>query len=161
MIPWFILLLFSNKNYFWCSIVVLMSVVANVAIIDIFRITNDMNFVQEVGVLLKLDGFTAITLTYLFFIDKLAFRMCLLIGFAVLSHFMVIYELTVHTSYVSRLFYNWYEVLIFTIGLLQMAITINGIISAPRNVWRYLQRFSFYSRSCGKGLSVFKAGKHS
>ena len=102
--------------------------------------------------LIKLDGITAIVLTYLYYKDKLALRMSLLLAFSVLCHTMLIYDLTVYSSFVSNLFYLYYDELIITIGILQMVISSDGITSALRQIRDYISRFSFYSWCYSKSL---------
>jgi hypothetical protein len=156
LVIWFTILLFSNKNYFYCSLVILTASLANIILIDVLGLTNAMTYIQEKGVLIKIDGITAIILTLLYYKDKLALRMSLLLAFSVLCHTMLIYDLTIHSSFVSNLFYLYYDELIITIGILQMVISRDGITSALRNIRDHLLRISFYSWCYSKSLSSFK-----
>jgi hypothetical protein len=156
MAAWFLILLFSNKNYFLCSIVILLSSLTNIIIVDVLNLTGPLSYIAERGFLIKLDGLTAVILTTLYAKDKLAFKMSLLLVFSVLCHTMIIYDITVHSSFVTNVFYNWYDELIMTIGILQMVISSDGLTSALRNIQLYILRISFYSWCIGKGISSHK-----
>jgi len=156
MVVWFTVLLFSNKNYFLCSIIILLSCSSNILIVDILGLTEPMSYLDEKGFFIKLDGLTSVILTTLYFKDKLAFKMSLLLWFSVICHTMIIWDLTVHSSFVSHFFYSWYDELILTIGLLQMVISSDGITSALRNIREHLLRISFYSWCYSKSFSVHK-----
>jgi len=158
MVVWFTVLLFSNKNYFLCSIIILLASLLNIVTLDILKLTDQLGYIEEVGILLKIDGCIAFILTTLYFKDKLAFKMSLLLAFSVCCHTMIIYDLTVHSSFVSNLFYAWYDELIITVGLLQMVISSDGITSALRNIREHLLRISFYSWCYSKSFTVHKNG---
>ena len=159
MVIWFSILLFSNRNYFLCAIIILLSCLSNIIIVDSLSLTVPMSYIEEIGFFIKLDGLTAIILTALYLHDKLALRMSLLLAFSVLCHTMIIYDLTVHSSFVSNLFYSWYDELIITVGILQMVISIDGITSALRNIREHLLRFSFYTWCYSKSYSLYQSGR--
>jgi len=153
---WFSILLFSNKNYFWCSIVVLLSSLSNILIVSVFDMTGPMSYIQERGFLIKLDGLTAVVLTALYIKDKLAFNMSLLLAFSVVCHTMIICKLLLEPSPLSFFFYFWYDELIMTIGILQMVISSDGITTALRNIREHLLRISFYCWCFNKSISSHK-----
>lgn len=159
MVIWFSILLFSNKNYFLCSIIILLSCLSNIVIVDLLELTAPMNYIDERGFLIKLDGLTAIVLTALYVHDKLALKMSFLLAFSVLCHTMIIYDLTVYSSFVSNFFYSWYDELIITVGILQMVISSDGITSALRNVRKYLLGFGFYSWCYSKSYYLRQNGR--
>jgi len=159
MVAWFSVLLFSNKNYFLCSVIILLCSLTNVIIIDLLGLTAPMTYIEERGFLIKIDGLPAIILTALYLKDNLALKMSLLLAFSVLCHTMIIYDLTVNSSFVSNLFYAWYDELIITIGILQMVISSDGITSALRNIREHILRISFYSWCYSKGLFAHKTSR--
>ncbi len=161
MVAWFLILSFSDKNYFLCSITILIASVSNILIVDVFDLTEAMTYVEEQGLLIKLDGLAAVILTAIYIKDKLAFKMSLLLAFSVLCHVMLVYNLTVHSGFVSNLFYAWYDELIITIGILQMVISRNGIISALRNIRGNILWISFYSWCHSKSLFTRKRSEAS
>ncbi len=159
MVIWFSVLLFSKKDYFLCSIIILLSCISNIVVVDLLNLTLTMDYFEERGFLIKLDGLTAIILTALYYHDKLALKMSLLLAFSVLCHTMIIYDLTVHSSFFSNLFYSWYDELIITVGILQMVISRDGITSALRNIREHLLRFSFYTWCYSKSYSLYQSGR--
>ena len=156
MVVWFGVLLFSNKNYFLCSIIILLSCLTNILIVDVLGLTDPMSYVDEKGLFIKFDGLSAVVLTAFYGRDKLALKMSVLLIFSVTCHFMIIYDLTVQSSFVSNLFYTWYDELIMTIGILQMAVSRDGITSALRNIQTSLHRASFYFWCYTKNISLQK-----
>lgn len=156
MVVWFLILLFSDRDYLLCSIVILLASISNILIVDVFGITEQLTYVAEQGFLIKLDGLAAIVLTSLYTKDRAAFKMSLLLAFSVMCHTMLIYDLTIQSSFVSNLFYTWYDELIIIVGLLQMVITSDGITSALRNIWEHILRSGFYSWGYSKGIFTHK-----
>ena len=156
MVIWFLILLFSDKQYFYCSIIILLSSVANILIVDTYELTKVMSYSEEVFLLIKLDGVTAMILTAFYFRDKLALKMSLLLAFSVLCHTMIIYDITVSSSFASYFFYTWYDELIAIVGLLQMVISRDGIISAFRNIQDHILRASFLPWYHSKSVSSHK-----
>lgn len=159
MVAWFLILLFSNKNYFLCSVIILLSCISNILIVDVFSLTEPMSYIDEKGFFIKLDGLTALILTAFYFMDKLALKMSLLLAFSVLCHTMIIYDITIHSSFVSHLFYAWYDELIITVGILQMVISRDGITSSLRNIREHILRISFYTWCYSKGFSLHQRGR--
>jgi len=156
MAAWFAVLLFSDKKYFICSIIILLSCLSNILIVDVFELTEPMSYVDEKGFFIKLDGITAVILTAFYARDKLALKMSGLLIFSVICHTMIIYHLTAHPSFVSNFFYTWYDELITTIGLLQMVISRDGITSALGSIRIHLLRISFYTWCYSKSYTSFK-----
>ena len=151
----FIVLAFSEREYRYHSAVILFFTVLNICF-EIPASTNTAEYISNRGVNIAWDGLPAIILTYLYYKDKLAFNMSLLLAFSVLCHTMLIYDLTIHSSFVSNLFYTYYDELIITVGILQMVISRDGITSALRNMRDHILRFSFYTWCYSKSLSSFK-----
>ena len=75
MVAWYTVLLFSDKEYHLCSIIILLSCLSNILIVDLFELTDPMSYVDEKGFFIKLDGVTAVILTAFYARDKLALRM--------------------------------------------------------------------------------------
>ena len=153
MIPWFLILLFSNKNYSWCAIIILLSSLSNILIVDILQLTEPMTYIEERGFLIKLDGLNAVILTAFYLKDKLALKMSFLLAFSVLCHTMINLHLIAESSFVSTAFYAWYDELIITIGILQMAISRDGITSALRNIREFILWVSFYTWCFSKSFA--------
>lgn len=115
------------------------------------------SYISNRGVNMAWDGVTAVALTMFLAFDKLAGRQALILAFAVLCHIMVIYDLQVNSNWFSLIFYNMYDELIILIGLLQMAASYNGFITACNNAFSRIQNLVLWSRvytNClRKGLS--------
>ena len=156
MVIWFTILLFSNKNYFMCSVVILSISLLNIIAIDVMGLTESMTFIEEVGLLIKIDGVTAVLIMALCDKEKLANTMLLLLAFSISCHTMIIYDSIVTSTALTAAIYTWYNELIMSIGILQMAICWNGINSALRNIRGYILRFSFCSWYYIKSLSKTK-----
>ena len=156
MVLWFSILLFSDKKYFWCSVIVLASSLSNIIIVDWLELTEPMSYIQEQGFLIKLDGLTAIVLTSFYLIDKLALRMSLLLAFSVLCHIMITYHKMDVSSFLVFVFYFWYDELIMMIGIIQMLVSMNGINSALRKIRDYILRAKFYCYCYSKSIFLYK-----
>ncbi len=91
--------------------------------------------------------------------DKVAWKQALLLAFAVLCHSMIIYDLTISSSLFSAFFYDFYDELIIMIGLLQMMVSYDGIVSAFSNLQKLLHRTIFYIHGFSKGLPTQKKRK--
>lgn len=156
MVAWFLILSFGDKNYFLCSIIILVASVVNILMVDVFGLTDSMGYIELRGLSIKIDGLAAVILTAFYTKDKLAFKMSLLLAFSVLCHTMIVYNLTVHSGFVSNFFYAWYDELIITIGILQMWISRNGIITVLRNKRGNILWISFYSWCHSKSLCTRK-----
>ena len=119
---------------------------------------NTEQYIFNRQVFVLWDGITALILTMFLFFDRIAWKQALLLAFATLCHIMIIYDLTIASSAVSNFFYNWYDELIIMVGLTQMAISYNGIITALRNIREYLFRDNYHNRSCNQGFTLSKRG---
>ena len=145
IVIWFTILLFSNKNYFMCSAVILSVSLLNIIAIDVMGLTESMTFIEEVGLLIKVDGVTAVLIMALCDKERLADTMLCLLAFSISCHTMIIYDLIVVETGLTSFVYAWYNELIMSIGIIQMAICRNGINSALRNIRHYILRLSFYT----------------
>jgi len=154
-IYFFIILIFSESKYRIHSAIILTFTILNICFAQP-EATNGAEYTLNRGVNLLWDGVTAWVLTRFLMFDKLAWKQALLLAFAVLCHTTIIYDLTVHSSTVSHLFYSWYAELIITVGILQMVISINGISSALRSIRDNILRVRFYSWCYRKGFSAHK-----
>jgi len=103
-----------------------------------------------------LDGVTAFTLTMFLFFDKLAWKQSLLLAFATLCHIMIIYDLTNTSTWFSLFFYNYYDELIITVGLTQMAVSYHGINTALRSIREFIFRVSLHSWGYSKNNTSYK-----
>lgn len=115
------------------------------------------SYVYNRNISILWDGVTALILTMFLVFDKVAWKHALLLAFAVMCHTMIIYDLTKNSSIISNFFYSFYDELIIMIGLLQMAVSYDGLIGALDKLQELLHRISFCSYNTYK--SLFKQEK--
>ena len=161
MALYFLVLSFSDDDYNLCAIIVFISCTINILIVDALHITQYFSFAQETELLLMSDGITATALAHTLSKCKLSLRMSLLLAFAVLCNFMVLWDLKITSSFVSLLFYSWYDELILMIGFLQMAIASDGLNTAFKRIREHLLCISFYFWCYNKSSHSFKKRKAS
>ncbi len=115
---------------------------------EILRASTKDEYIKDVGISVLWDGATALILTMFMVFDRVAWKQALLLAFAVLCHSMIIYDLTIVSSWFSFLFYNWYDELIIAVGLLQVGVSYNGFTTALSNLRELLLRtYHFFNRS--------------
>ena len=71
---------------------------------------------------------------------------------------MIIYDLTIHSSFASNVFYTWYDELIIMVGILQMAISHNGLTNALGNIREFISGLTNDSRDYNQSVSSPKDG---
>jgi len=120
----------------------------------------ESDFFKETNTAIILDAITAFTLTMFLVFDRLAWKQALLLCFATLCHIMIIYDLTIASSWFSLFFYNYYEELIITVGLLQMLVSWNGIYTALRNIRDYIFGVNSSDWSYSESVVVFDCKKN-
>ena len=120
-------------------------------------------FIRIVQVSVLIDGLTALSLSMILLLDRVAFKQVLLLSFATVTHIMVIYDTTIESSYFSLFFYSYYDELIITVGLLQMAVSYDGLRGACVNLHRFAKGMLDWSRydnsSASKSLHIQKERK--
>ena len=160
-IYFFIILCFGNGSRSH-SFLILISCGLGLAIPDV-KNYSFAEFIRCVNTSVLIDGLTALSLSMILFLDKVAFKQVLLLSFATLTHIMVIYDTTIESSYFSLFFYSYYDELIITVGLLQMAVSYDGLRSACVNLYRFAKGMLDWSRydnsSASKSLHIQKERK--
>ena len=104
------------------------------------------------------DGATALILSMFLVFDKLAWKQALLLAFATLCHIMIIYDLTIASSIFSLFFYSFYDELIITIGILQMMVSYDGLITALGSIRKSISGAVSDIRSYSQRVSSPKKG---
>lgn len=141
--------LFGGSYYRVHSFIILLSSVLNLCF-QLPESTNITEYVFNRNVAVLWDGATAFILTMFLVVDKLAWKQALLLAFATLCHIMIIYDITIASSLLSLFFYNYYDELIITVGLLQMTVSSNGINTSFHNIWTIVRRCSSDNRGYSK-----------
>ncbi|MCJ8292901.1 MAG: hypothetical protein MJK15_00710 [Colwellia sp.] len=108
-------------------------------------------YVYRVNISMIWDGLTAVLLTIFLVFDKTAWKQALLLCLAVFSHMMIVQDLTGQQTSFSHFFYDYYGVLIISVGLLQLAASYDGISDAISNVQDTYHRHTFYRLHSDKG----------
>jgi len=102
----------------------------NILIVDVFGMVDSLSYVESKRLLMWYDILISMLMIVLLRLDKQAWKHSLILAFAALCHFMIIYDLTIHSSFASNLFYTWYDELIIMVGILQMVISHDGLFNA-------------------------------
>ena len=150
--PWFLFIIFfGDIKYLPHAAILFLMAVVNVLFVDVFGMTDPLSYVKEKYLLMWYDLSVALFMIVILTIDRQAWKHALILAFAALCHFMIIYDLTIYSSFVSNAFYTWYDELIIMVGILQMVISHNGILSAIRRLRSHILRTSYYYRYSSKG----------
>ena len=155
--PWFLfIILFGNNKYLPHATILFLMAFVNILFVDVFGMVDPLTYVESKDILMWYDIMVALIMITALRIDTLAWKHALILAFAATCHFMILYDLTVYPSFVSYLFYTWYEELIIMVGLLQMAISHNGLTNALGNARELILRLSFYTWCYSKGYTSLK-----
>lgn len=150
----FILVFGGSNNRIHAAIIFLASAL-NV-VFELPESTDLASYIYNRNVSVLWDGATALILAMFLIFDKTAWKQSLLLAFATLCHIMIIYDLTIASSIISLFFYNFYDELIITVGILQMMVSYDGVITALRNIRKYIPGISFNIWRYNKSLSSHK-----
>jgi len=161
--PWFLfIIVFGDIKYLPHAAILFFMASANILFVDVFGMVDPLSYVESKYLLMWYDILIAIFMIALLKIDKQAWKHSLILAFAALCHLMIIYDLTIHSSFVSNVFYTWYDELIIMVGILQMVISSDGITSALSNGKGFILRVSFYTWCYSKSFtSPKKCGSNS
>lgn len=110
-------------------------------------------YIDELWVWIRLAGITALSLTFkkVFRSDSSAWKQAFILGFATLTHTMVLLDLTITSNWFSLFFYNYYDELIITVGLLQLWVSSNGMVNGITNLFRKTSRSILWLYVCWGG----------
>ena len=144
--------LFGDREYKVHAFIISLFALLNLFTVSEIVTSTDQSyvsaFIEDTHISILWDGATALILTMFMVFDKTAWKQALLLAFAVLCHSMIIYDLTIASSWFSFLFYNWYDELIIVVGLLQMGVSYNGFTTALSNLRELLLRtYHYFNRS--------------
>lgn len=159
---WFIfasiIFILSKKEVPWCLIALVFY--WSFYSYAIFNNSFDhFEYIESKGKLIYFDGAFSVIMSMFLKLDKSAWKHALLLCFATLCHIMIIWDLSIHSSFFSNFFYAWYDELIIMVGLLQMVISSDGITSVLRRLQRNISRLTFYRDSFSKSIHSHKASR--
>ena len=156
----FILVLGGRENRVHSAIIFIASML--LVVFELPESTNTSEYVFNRGVNILWDSATMLILVAFLFFDKTAWKQALLLAFAVTCHGMIVYDLTIASSLVSSFFYSYYDELIITVGITQMMVSHDGLITALGNLREFVSGLGIYNRSSAKGIALsVKGGKRS
>lgn len=166
LVWFFIILVFAPVKYKLSSLIIVLFILINIAFIGKpiqYDGSSDyyMQYFKNKEFLILLDGATAMALTMVLRLDKQAAIQAVIISFAILCHTMILFDYKLSLSHyetthifriVTGFFYNWYEEMIVTTLISQMAASHDGFTGALRNVQALLFRVFIYINGSCKGL---------
>ena len=157
--PWFLfIIVFGDIKYLPHAAILFAMAVVNILFVDVFGMTGPLSYVEEKYLLMWYDISIALFMLTLLRVDKQSWKHALILAFAALCHFMIIYDLTIHSSFASNVFYTWYDELIIMVGILQMAISHNGLTNALGNIREFISGLTNDSRDYNQSVSSPKDG---
>jgi len=94
------------------------------------------SYIEELSLCISVSSLAGVSLTRILHLDELASKHALILVFATITHTMVLCDLTIRSSWFSLFFFDYYDVLIMIVGLLQIWISRNGMANGLINVFR-------------------------
>ncbi|PHS02401.1 MAG: hypothetical protein COA78_21005, partial [Blastopirellula sp.] len=157
--PWFLfIIVFCDIKHLPHAAILFIMATVNILFVDVFGMTNPLSYVEEKYLLMWYDLSIALFMITILLVDKQAWKHALILAFAAMCHFMIIYDLTVYSSFVTNLFYAWYDELIITVGMLQMAISYNVFSNSLRGMRRFISGCTNNIRDRSQGLYPSERG---
>jgi hypothetical protein len=154
------ILLFGGDRYRIHAAIIFSASALNV-MFELPGSTDLASYVYNRNVSVLWDGATALILVMFLVFDKVAWKQALLLAFATLCHIMIILHLTDASSIFSLFFYSFYDELIITVGILQMMVSYDGLITALSRLQEYISRLAFNSMGYSASTSSSKKGGES
>jgi hypothetical protein len=113
-------------------------------------------YTDDLEISILWDSGMALIMTAIFTFDKLASKQAKLLAFAVICHIVILWHYEKTPSFLSFIFYYWYDELIIAIGFLQMMVSKNGFTGAFSELQSLLFGFVFRGYCLCKGLLARK-----
>lgn len=138
----FVLVVYSAVYYFMPTL-------------DQTSLTYKESYIQDVNVSMLIEGATGFAMLLCLPFDKLAKYQALILAFAVMCHVMVYCKLKGDPEWIQAIaygFYAFYDELIIIVGLMQMAVSYNGIITACNNAPNQVQGLVWWVRVYSNNL---------
>lgn len=146
---WFFVCIFSRKSYALVAFIIFSQSLFNVIVVK-QGFLDGLSYLDANLFLIKLDGVTAMILSMFILFQKGAIKQAVLLCFAVLFHSMLHLHSVTDSGTVwilSKWFYESYEELIITVGLLQILASYGEFTRSLGNIQSLLLRFVFYFNS--------------
>ena len=149
------ILVFGGDKYRIHAAIIFISSILNV-LFPLPTSTNPAEYIYNRSVAVLWDGVTGLILVMFLAFDRIAWKQALLLAFATTCHIMIIYDLTIASTWFSIFFYSYYDELIITIGILQIMVSYEGFTRSLSGIQDAILRARFYYHYMHKGLLSFK-----
>lgn len=155
---YFIFILLSGDSKYKCHsfvLVVYSAVYFFMPELDQTSLTYKESYMQDVNVSMLIEGAAGFAMVCCLPFDKLAKYHALILAFAVMCHLMVYCNLKEDPEWIQAIaygFYAFYDELIILVGLMQMAVSYNGFITACNNASSRVQGFVWWARLYSNNL---------
>ena len=133
------ILLFGGRQYRLHSAIIFLSSLLNI-IYQLPIATTAQEYINNRSVFVLWDGAAGLLMITILKFDKVAWKQSYLLAFAVLCHSMIIYHLIGEKNWLSSGFYTYYDELIITVGILQMMVSYDGIVSSLKRIQNLVLR---------------------
>jgi len=123
--------------------------------LDQTSLTYKASYMQDVSVSMMIEGAAGFAMVLSMPFDRLAKHQAVILVFAVTCHAMVYCHYQEDPQWILPIAYGFqafYDELIILVGLMQMAVSYNGLITAYSNALRKLQGFVFLAGVCSNYL---------
>lgn len=140
----FFILAFGGSKYRVHSAIILFFTTLNV-FFELPASNNLHEYISNRAINIAWDGLTGLVMVMFLYLDRLLVKQSFLLVFAITCHCMIIYDLTITSTWLSYFFYNFYDELIISVGLLQMGISYNGFMAAYTKLLSRTQSFNFWT----------------
>ena len=138
---WFLFIVISCGKQHPSAAILFLSSLFNISF-HFLGAFDDMTYTEALLILIKYDGALALIMTMIMLIDKTAWKHALILSFAVLCHFMISLYLITDSSKlesVSFIFYEYYDELIILTAILQMVVSLDGMVKGINSAFRFIQ----------------------
>jgi len=163
MLVWFLFILATNVKEQRYSSLILSVYWFSYCFIFYNGLFDQFEYLEVTELIINIDGAFALIMSLVFMLDKKSVRLACILIFAVLCHVVLIYHLTISSSFITKAFYIWYDELIITAAILQLWVSRDGMAKGLDNVFRFLQgvlfRGIFHSYRIHKSLFTQKKAK--
>jgi len=156
MAVWFLFILIAGEaRHKWSSFILSISwcIYSYIMYFSLFEGTETT---FQMGILICIDGATALALTAFFFRDETALKQSIILCFAVACHVVISWTYTKGSSSRIDFVINNYSELIIAVCLLQLVVSFDGLNRALHNIQAVLRWIVIYSDGVRKSLLSFK-----
>ena len=152
----FLFIAIFAKEFRWCAFIIFIMSILNH---EFSYLLNPLSYIQAHDIVLLWDSITIFLLCFFVKPSKFVLYQASLLAFAVLTHIMLLYQLTKGSNSLIYFVAVHYDELIILIGILQIMAAYNGFIAALSRSREYLLWTSFYLHCYSQSLFVYFKSK--